>query len=101
MTLLGLWSEFIGHFASMKYQSGFQYFTPADGDTLCSTSKGATLSVIPNLDGNQELETPKITYVLSTVIVSNEHNANPSKKQNTNYEIVVPVDGNTAKNLSE
>ncbi|KAF9599406.1 hypothetical protein IFM89_036963 [Coptis chinensis] len=43
--------DFIGHFASMKDQSGFQSFTPADGDTLCFTSKGATLSVVPNLDG--------------------------------------------------
>ncbi|KAF9607846.1 hypothetical protein IFM89_002063 [Coptis chinensis] len=55
---LGLWkrtptpgADFIGHFASMKDQSGFQSFTPADGDMLCFTSKGATLSVVPNLDG--------------------------------------------------
>ncbi|KAF9624908.1 hypothetical protein IFM89_015530 [Coptis chinensis] len=50
--------EFICHFASMKDQSGFQSFTPIDGDTLCFTSNGTTLSIFPNLDGNQEPETP-------------------------------------------
>ncbi|KAF9600412.1 hypothetical protein IFM89_009327 [Coptis chinensis] len=46
--------------------------------------------------GNQEPETPEITYVLSTVIESNEHNANPSKKQKTNSEIAVLVDKSSA-----
>ncbi|KAF9621714.1 hypothetical protein IFM89_027412 [Coptis chinensis] len=94
-------SEF---FVSMKDQT----FTPSDGGTLCFTSDQGSNSL--NCSdfgwGNQEPKTPETTSVLSTVIESNEHaefmeDANPSKKQKTNSEIPMPVEGNTAKNLCE
>ncbi|OVA13014.1 AP2/ERF domain [Macleaya cordata] len=98
---------YLGCIPSIENPIRFKSFAPSDSGLQCFTSdQGSNSFNCSDFGwGEREPRTPEISSVLMPTVEVEEskfsEDANPTKKLKTSSEVMVPVEDNTAKNLSD